>query len=82
MRKTLCIIACIVAAFASLFTLAACTTEGAPGAYYSVAVDGGTGSGKSSLLLLLCRLYAPSEGRVTVGGAGVFVLEVSQFLKV
>lgn len=46
MRKTLCIIACIVAAFASLFTLAACTTEGAPGAYYSVAVDGGTGSGK------------------------------------
>ena len=46
MRKTLCIIACIVAAFASLFALAACTTEGAPGAYYSVAVDGGTGSGK------------------------------------
>ena len=43
---------------------------------------GGAGSGKSSLLLLLCRLYAPSEGRVTVGGATVFVLEVSQFLKV
>ena len=32
-------------------------------------VLGGTGSGKSSLLLMLCRLYAPSEGRVTVGGA-------------
>ena len=31
-------------------------------------VYGGTGSGKSSLLLMLCRLYAPSEGRVTVGG--------------
>ena len=48
----------------------------------SFGILGGTGSGKSSLLLLLCRLYAPSEGRVTVGGATVFVLEVSQFLKV
>ena len=47
MRKTLCIIACIVAAFASLFTLAACTETGTDGrTYYSVAVDGGTGSGK------------------------------------
>ena len=35
----------------------------------SFGILGGTGSGKSSLLLLLCRLYAPSEGRVTVGGA-------------
>ena len=34
----------------------------------SFGILGGTGSGKSSLLLLLCRLYAPSEGRVTVGG--------------
>ena len=35
----------------------------------SFGILGGTGSGKSSLLLLLCRLYAPSEGRVSVGGA-------------
>ena len=35
----------------------------------SFGILGGTGSGKSSLLLLLCSLYAPSEGRVTVGGA-------------
>lgn len=34
----------------------------------SFGVLGGTGSGKSSLLLMLCKLYAPSEGRVTVGG--------------
>ena len=31
----------------------------------SFGILGGTGSGKSSLLLMLCRLYAPSEGRVT-----------------
>lgn len=34
----------------------------------SFGILGGTGSGKSSLLLMLCRLYAPSEGRVMVGG--------------
>ena len=34
----------------------------------SFGILGGTGSGKSSLLLMMCRLYAPSEGRVTVGG--------------
>ena len=33
----------------------------------SFGVLGGTGSGKSSLILMLCRLYAPSEGRVTIG---------------
>ena len=37
----------------------------------SFGVLGGTGSGKSSLILMLCRLYAPSEGRVTVGGADI-----------
>ena len=33
----------------------------------SFGILGGTGSGKSSLLLLLCRLYAPTEGKITVG---------------
>ncbi len=37
----------------------------------SFGILGGTGSGKSSLLLLLCRLYAPSSGRITVGGADI-----------
>ena len=35
------------------------------------AILGGTGSGKSSLILMLCRLYEPSSGRVTVGGADI-----------
>ena len=37
----------------------------------SFGVLGGTGSGKSSLILMLCRLYAPSEGRVTIGGQDI-----------
>ncbi len=37
----------------------------------SFGILGGTGSGKSSLLLLLCRLYAPTAGRITVGGADI-----------
>ena len=37
----------------------------------NMIVSGGTGSGKSSLLLMLCRLYAPTEGRVTVGGTDI-----------
>ena len=37
----------------------------------SFGILGGTGSGKSSLLLMLCRLYAPSSGRVTVGGEDI-----------
>ncbi len=34
----------------------------------SFGVLGGTGSGKSSLLMLLCRLYAPTSGWITAGG--------------
>ena len=37
----------------------------------SFGILGGTGSGKSSLMLLLCRLYEPTAGRITVGGADV-----------
>ena len=37
----------------------------------SFGILGGTGSGKSSLLLLLCRLYAPTSGKITVGGADI-----------
>lgn len=37
----------------------------------SFGILGGTGSGKSSLLLMLCRLYDPSEGRVTVAGEDI-----------
>lgn len=37
----------------------------------SFGVLGGTGSGKSSLILMLCRLYAPNSGCVTVGGTDI-----------
>lgn len=37
----------------------------------SFGILGGTGSGKSSLLLLLTRLYAPTSGRITVGGCDI-----------
>ena len=37
----------------------------------SFGVLGSTGSGKSSLLYLLCRLYDPVGGRITVGGKDI-----------
>jgi len=37
----------------------------------SFGVLGGTGSGKSSLLMLLCRLYEPTAGRITVGDTDI-----------
>lgn len=37
----------------------------------TVGVLGGTGSGKSSLVQLICRLYDPSAGAVLVGGRDV-----------
>ena len=37
----------------------------------SFGILGATGSGKSSLLNLLCRLYEPTSGRITVGGTDI-----------
>ena len=34
----------------------------------TLGVFGGTGSGKSTVALLLARLYDPDEGRITIGG--------------
>ena len=34
----------------------------------TLGVFGGTGSGKSTIALLLARLYDPDEGRITIGG--------------
>ena len=37
----------------------------------TAAILGATGSGKSSIALLLQRLYAPQKGRITVGGQDI-----------
>ena len=36
-----------------------------------LGVLGGTGSGKTTLMLLLDKLYAPTEGRITIGGEDI-----------
>ncbi len=36
-----------------------------------LGVLGGTGSGKTTLMLLLDKLYAPTEGRITIGGTDI-----------
>ena len=41
----------------------------------TIGVIGGTGSGKSSLVNLICRLYDVSEGSVKVGGLDVHDME-------
>ena len=43
----------------------------------TVGILGGTGSGKSSLVQLICRLYDPSAGSVLVGGADVRSYDVA-----
>ena len=37
----------------------------------TLGVFGETGSGKSTIALLLARLYDPGEGRITIGGVDV-----------
>ena len=41
----------------------------------SFGILGGTGSGKSSLMHLLCRLYEPDSGRITVGGGDIAAMQ-------
>ena len=44
-----------------------------------VAIVGGSGGGKSTLLRLLLRMYEPSAGRVTLGGVDVRDIAPSEF---
>lgn len=37
----------------------------------TAAVLGGTGSGKSTMMYLLQRLYTPTGGKITIGGVGI-----------
>lgn len=38
---------------------------------HTVAILGGTGGGKSTMMLMLQRLYEPDEGRITIGGVDI-----------
>jgi ATP-binding cassette subfamily B multidrug efflux pump len=44
----------------------------------TVAIVGATGSGKSTLIKLLTRLYEPSAGRIALGGVDVTALPVAE----
>ena len=44
----------------------------------TLGVFGETGSGKSTIALLLARLYDPQAGRITIGGTDVRDIELSQ----
>ncbi|QQS53243.1 MAG: ABC transporter ATP-binding protein [Candidatus Competibacteraceae bacterium] len=47
-----------------------------------VALVGANGSGKTSLIKVLCRLYDPSEGRITLDGADVRQFRVDDYRRV
>ena len=44
-----------------------------------VAIVGPNGSGKTTLVKLLCRLYDPDEGRITVNGADASVMDPGEY---
>ena len=44
----------------------------------TIAIVGATGSGKSTLIKLLTRLYEIGDGRITLGGADIRALPVSE----
>lgn len=48
-----------------------------PGAV--IALVGANGSGKTSLIKLLCRLYDPSAGRITLGGRDIRDLPMDEY---
>ena len=46
-----------------------------------LAVVGRNGSGKSTMIKLLCRLYDPTEGVITVNGVDIRELDYAEYLK-
>lgn len=46
-----------------------------------LAVVGMNGSGKSTMIKLLCRLYDPTEGKITLNGKDIRDFDYSEYLK-
>ncbi len=46
-----------------------------------LAVVGRNGSGKSTMIKLLCRLYDPTEGTITVNGVDIREFDYSEYLR-
>ncbi len=46
-----------------------------------LAVVGMNGSGKSTMIKLLCRLYDPSDGFITVNGTDIKEFDLSEYMK-
>ena len=47
----------------------------------SLGIFGKTGSGKSSLAQILCRLYEPSEGEILINNISIKEIELNNFRK-
>ena len=47
----------------------------------SLGIFGKTGSGKSSLAQILCRLYEPSEGEILINNSSIKEIELNNFRK-
>ena len=46
-----------------------------------LALVGENGSGKSTLIKLLCRLYRPTEGTITMDGRDIWSIEEEEYMK-
>ncbi|MFO7900282.1 MAG: ABC transporter ATP-binding protein [Planctomycetota bacterium] len=65
-------------AYGDELVLADVSFEAKPGEV--VAIVGGSGGGKTTLLDLVARLYRPQSGRITVGGIDIHEFDIDSYL--